>query len=296
MRYTRYLVAVLLLTGILVSVGAVPRRGSPALAPSVSDPTALGLLDRALAALDPDQLQSLETNVWQKVLLPDLEYEADGTYLMGSEQRYRLEVHTHIGSHVGTLLQVSDGECLWQATRSNGGDWDKVTRQYLHRVPPPGTTPVQPVSAATAPGVFPVTGFTGVHPLLCNLRGRLAWTGQERVVHNGEEHMLLTGRWLPQVAAVLVPPDQSWPACLPVECRLWLRTQDLWPAHMEWWGPRCEGGSPELLVCMEFRQPRRNMPLSSERCAAEFIFNPGEAKIVEVAGGLLGDVGSRGTK
>jgi hypothetical protein len=293
MRHTRYLVVVLILTGVLVSAGAVPWRGSPALAPAAIDPTAVLLLDRVLAAIDPERITSLETDIWQKVQLPDFEYEADGSYLMGSDQRYRMELHTHVGSHTGTLLQVSDGECLWQATRSNPGAWTQVTCQHLHQVPRPGTIPVKPVTAAAAPGVFPIYGFTGVYPLLCNLRSRLAWTGQEKMVHNGEEHTLLTGRWLPQVAAVLVPAEQPWPAGLPVECRLYLRTQDLWPARLEWWGSAGEGGPLEMLVCMEFRLPRLNVPLSEERCIREFSFDPGETKVRDLAGSLLGDLDNR---
>jgi len=275
MPHTRSCAVVLIGAASLALLWALPGRGTlvpPTPLPTTADPAATQLLNQALAALDPAERPFLETNVWQRVRLPHLEYESEGRFVLGTEHRYRMEFHTRIGKHKGSLLQVCDGSSLWQGTRPCAGPWTEVRRIQLEKS---ATGPVMPTDL-WAHGFT----FSGVRPLLTSLRGRLLWVRQEKTTLQNDDCLLLTGVWPPRLATVLAPADKPWPEDLPNQCRLWLDSRTLWPRRIEWLSA---GNSPRRLVEMELRVPQFLPAMSPERCHAEFTFEPGNSKVVDLS-------------
>jgi hypothetical protein len=262
MPKSRPVLLILTLIALPPLAGALPWPSRPT-PPSAADLAATGpdaeaerLLDRAIAAVDPERTPWLETSFRQRVRLPGLEYEADGDYRTGSGQRFRLEVRTRIGRTPGTLVLVGDGQHLWRGTRFGEGGWSEVTR-----------APFRPGGAN--PGLDGVN-FSGVSPLLRNLRERMVWVKHETA--NGQ--VTLTGVW-PKA-----PKKGAWPTGLPTCCRLTL-DGDGWPRRIEWWGPTTDGGGPDLLAEMEFRDPVRNRALSPYQAVSVFSFDPGKTVVVD---------------
>jgi hypothetical protein len=282
MHHTRNCAVVLLGAGSLVLLCYLPtvlaRTGlhadarSSAPLPTTADLAAVSLLDQALAGLDPVQHPFLETNVWQHVSLPDLDYSSEGRYVVGTEQRYRMEIHTRVGGREGALVQVCDGSSLWQGTRTENGPWLEVRRIQLAKTN----------SGVNMPTDLEARGFafSGVRPLLSNLRQQLLWVRQEKTLLQDADCILLTGVWPAAQSAALAPADQPWPEDLPKQCRLWLDSRTLWPRRVEWIGA---GNATQPLVEMELRAPRFLTTMSPERCQQEFTFDSGNTPVINLS-------------
>jgi hypothetical protein len=281
MWYRLLVFTVPIAAGLIGLMGALGFPSSPActtlpLPPNVPDGAAQQTIDLAIAALAPERIGYVETKLWQKVTLPNLTYKATGRYIMGPERRFRLEMHTKQGDGEGTLLTVSDGATLWEANRVGSGEWDSVTRLDLAPVidalDGEGTAALLRMEFLTSPR------FAGIVPLLRDLRVRMNWVGIQSVNYAGKRRLRLTGVWTPDFATY-IRLEQAWPAGLPEQCRLDLDPQTLWPNRLEWWGPATDGAADTLLAQIELRDPVVHSRLTAERCAKEFTFQPGDARV-----------------
>jgi hypothetical protein len=241
-------------------------------------------------AFKADRVTWLEMAIWQKVHLPGCTYEADGSYLMAPDQRFRMEMHMHPGDGEGTLLSVSDGRELWHAERSGQGAWENVTRVNLSEV---FSVMNGPAHAQLRDEFLKRPHFQGMTPLLSTLRGRLIWARSEVVRQAGGERIHLVGVWPREEARKYASPDQPWPTALPRQCHLYLDARTYWPQRLEWWGPSTAGGVDRLLVQMEFRNPVFNRPLPAEKCARLFAFHPGTAEIEDETASITAEMTRR---
>ena len=188
-----------------------------------------------MRALEPDRIAWLETKIKQRVRLPGLEYEAEGCYRAAPNNRYRLELRTHVGKTTGIVLAVSDGANVWRANRVGDGAWTDVRRVGLREV-----LEGRDVSLQQRDDFYRGPAFTGPAPLLKNLQRRMVWAKRAEVRADGRAAVELTGVWPAEQLAVLVPKDAEWPAGLPDRCRLLLDADTLWPAASD------GGGRPWL--------------------------------------------------
>jgi hypothetical protein len=278
----RFAIALLVLAALVTLAFALPwsrasRPEEPEPAESLPpEPQIERLLDDVLADLRPDQSPWLETTIRQRVHLPGVAYTAEGRYQTAPGHRCRLELRTQTGQASGTLLVVSDGQHLWRGQRVGDGAWTTVQRAGLG-----------PCFETEGVGNWPKSrgdngmSFSGVAPLLRNLRRTLDWVSQSTDA-NGE--VVLTGVWPAARRAALAPPGQSWPLGLPRRCQLTLDAATHWPRRVEWWGPQAEGNHNQLLAELEFRDPVRNQPLTPEQCATAFAFDPGLTPVTNQAG------------
>jgi hypothetical protein len=223
--------------------------------------------------VSPDRLPWLEASVWQKVRLPGLSYEAEGRYLAAPGHRFRLELRTALGNTPGELLLVSDGRHVWRGTRLGRAGWAEVSRAALRAGFDLPDGPGWPQARDGAGGLT----FSGVGPLLLNLRERLSWVGLEKQ----EGRYVLTGVWPAAARTTLRGDGAAWPAGLPRECRLTLDAATLWPRRVEWWGPPTDGGDSDLLAVVELRSPVCNRPMAPAEAAAAFTFDPGSTPVYE---------------
>jgi hypothetical protein len=237
------LAVAILLTGALSSQPADTARA--ALSPEVCT-AAVNALDEAITRLDLGHVAWLETTVWQKACFDQFTYQAEGRYLAGPDNRFRLELTTRQGNGTAIYLVVGDGKSTWEGTRFGDGSWRRVTRRSEQQ------------------------GFRGVLPLLHALRSCMTWTRRETVRRQGRIFIKLTGPLLDSTADPLARPDQPLLHCPARESRLYLDAETLWPHRVEWWGRSSSQSGDALLMQMEFRDPHFNSPLSAERCAAEF--------------------------
>jgi hypothetical protein len=286
MRLFRYLLLVLPCLGCALGVfawrsGKLLRLRQPARSPvarmyfpdAPNDPAVRALLDRALATIQPDVVQWLETDLWQRVDLPGLCYEAEGKLLLAPADRFRLELTTSTPATAGSVprrceLLVSDGTNVWSAHRGPQGDWIERPQPRESRPASAGTPP-----ARRRPELLPGRG--GPAALLAQLRTRLKWVRAKALA---DGRTVLEGLVLPG-------EGDAGPSKAIRACRVVLEAQSHWPGRIEWWGP---GAGPStgqkgdaLLIEMEFRNPILNRPLPLERCVREFNLHP-SATVVTV--------------
>ncbi len=265
----------------------------PAISPAPDprpDPEAERGMERAIEALKGDRFVWQEMAIWQKVQLPGYAYEADGCYRMAPGQRFRLEMHTHLGESEGTMLMVSDGRDLWQAVRSGEGPWENVTRLNLSEVFAVMNGPSGP---RLRDEFLQRPHFQGMAPLVRNLRHCLVWARIETIERPAGGQIHLVGVWSKEDAIRHAPAGEAWPAGLPRQCHLYLDARTHWPQRVEWWGPHAAAGADRLLVQMEFRNPVFDRPLSAEACERLFAFQPGDAEVEDETASVTADLTNR---
>lgn len=231
-----------------------------------ADPSAQQLLAQAVAALDPDRVHSIETMIWQKVMMNDLKYQAEGRYLSGPDGRFRLDLRTRVNSLEGQYRLISDGQAISQATRIGGEAWKIAKPVELSKLLPTDKT-----SPALSPDGFvqePLAG--GLFVMVRDLKQNMVWANKETVQRKEKVLYKLTGVWTAGMAREIVPVDKPWPVGTPRLARLYLDVKTLWPHRLEWWGPDPPRSGIVLLMQTEFREPVLNQALSPERCAREF--------------------------
>ncbi len=275
--------ALVLLTGALkVPSGSAPARPEPTLEDGLdgaaANVAAERALDQAIATLSSPRANWLATDVWQKVRLPDFEYEATGRYVRAPHDRFRLELRARPrGGNEGAVLLVSDGTTLWEAERAGGDTWESVSRLRLADVLARGDT------RASAPAgreeLLRGPTFTGVVPLLRNLRRRMRWVAREEL---SSSEVRLSGTWPPNKVAELMKEDEPWPEGMPRRCRLVLDTRSAWPKRIEWWGPTSPGGANVQLAEMELRAPVIGQPMPDDVAASTFSFDPGTIPVTDM--------------
>jgi hypothetical protein len=294
MSWYRYLPCILPLAGLILVTAVLAQPlgmpAPPAPAGPVDDPEAIRSLDQTMEALGPARVRWLEYGIRQKVRLPGLAFEAEGTCLRAPDNRLRMEVRTHVGGATGLLLMVSDGLHVWQASRAGDRPWAKVTRFSLQEV-------FEMIHNTGLPRLreefFEGPTLAGIGPLVHTLRGSLVWVEQKVVRGPEGDRVELTGVW-PQIRLKeVVAEDKPWPAVLPRRCVLWLDRTTHWPHRVEWWGPPVAGGKDEPLAELEFRDPVFNRPVPPERCASAFSFDPGEAEIEDRTGEVTARLAQR---
>lgn len=278
----RYAVALLLLAAL--STLAFKLQWSRASRPEQSEPAegldrspeAEHLLDEALAEFGSERSPWLEASVRQQVHLAGVAYTAEGRYQTAPGRRCRLEMRSQAGQATGTLLLVSDGRHLWRGRRIGDNAWTSVDRAALGPcITEGGVSKAAPARADNA------MQFSGVAPLLQNLRGNLEWVNLTR---DAEGHAIVTGVWPAARRAQLAPTGQAWPANMPRFCRLTIDAGSHWPQRVEWWGPQSDDNHNTLLAEMDFGAPVRNQPLTPEVCATTFAFDPGITPVKDQSG------------
>jgi hypothetical protein len=123
----------------------------------------------------------------------------------------------------------------------------------------------------------------GVELLQRNMHNQLDWVHAEET----ETGWRLLGRWK------CPPAGEPWPEALPRCCRLELRGSALWPARIEWWGPRKDNGPDRLLVELELRNPIFDHPIPDDHCVRLFSFDPGKAAVHDQTASVHNDLSNR---
>jgi hypothetical protein len=212
-------------------------------------------LDQALQALDPKQLAWVETTVWQKVTLRELTYQAEGRYLAGPGNRFRLTLRARVGDTESETWVACDGTMIRQAERWDGGRWSLSKPMELAEA-----LAAERADRSSPDGFVRAQLAGGLAALVRDLRQQLAWVRKERVRRNGRPFIKLTG----------IRPVGEAEDGRPRLARLYLDGETFWPHRLEWWGADPPRPGDVLLMQLELRDPVRNRPLPPDRCATEF--------------------------
>lgn len=292
MRWSRFLLIILLL-GALVPLSRyfsgpalslaptpdlpqAPEPEAPALPTTTTpDPAITRLLDQTIEGLSEERAPWIEAKFWQKMRLPDLCYEGEIHFQSAPGHRYRLDIQTHLSSAEGSFVMICDGADVWAGSRVGTDVWTVATRICLQEIQEMLAGPT--ISPRLRQEFLEGETFSGVLPLLRNLRRQLCWVRSEML----NTEIRLTGVWSEEQRKAMVPPGKPWPASLARQCRLSLDPRTGWPRRIEWWGPRTPGGKDGLLAEMEFREMTINRQLTEKQCAEVFHFDPGKTRVLD---------------
>jgi hypothetical protein len=216
------------------------------------------LLERVLAGLAGDRLLWLEMSVRQKMLGDD-PFDAEGRFLLGPDQRMRLELRIATPGRVGRIVVVSNGSHLWR------GRWvdDKAVAPFVEALPPPGRNNMR-----SRQEFLEARGLSGLLPLLRQIRQCLQEPVQQAGYWHGKPAIQVSGAWnAPEHVLKTLPPDLR-----ARRCNIILDAETLWPHRIEWLGSPRPLNYPVALLQMDFRDHVINRALSPSECAREFRF------------------------
>jgi hypothetical protein len=269
MPFFRFAALFFLLSAAVLLTGALTSQPVSSDSPSsASSPSAVQVLDQALARLDPKRIAWLHFNIWQKAQIARLAYESEGRYLAGPNKLFRLELTTRHGIAAVTSLSVSDGVTLWQGIQTGDGGWGDVASEKVGQVR--HTFPVAGVLAPLRENHLHTQSLGGVVPLLESLKTSILLTRKETVRRRDHIFVKLTGTFAQDDPNRPASSDQSGPDGLLRRCCLYFESETLWPHRLEWWGVDPDRPGESLLVQLELRDPILNQGLSAEECAREF--------------------------
>jgi hypothetical protein len=216
------------------------------------------LLGRVLDALAGDRVLWLEMSVRQK-MFGDEPFDAEGRYLLGPDQRMRLELRITTAGKVGRVLAVSDGAHLWRCRWTD----DQAAPPTSEELPVRG-----PNNVRTRQEFLEARGLSGLLPLLRQIRQCLQEPVQQAGFWQGKPAIQVSGAWnTSEDILKTLPPDLR-----ARRCNIILDAETLWPHRIEWLGSPRPLNYPVALLQMDFRDPVINRALSPVECAREFRF------------------------
>jgi hypothetical protein len=253
----------------------------PARQAAKADPQGTKTLDEAIKQLDPKKLAWVQTTFWERADVQGLSFQAEGSYLSAPDHRLHLDLNVHMDDAKGKLEIVSDGTRLWEAMQL--GQQPRFVRQKVELAKVLESLNGNVEADKVRDEFFQAQLFAGIVPLLQSIQKRMIVTRQDKARHNGKEATKLTAGWGPEISKAISTSDKPWPAFYARQCCIYLEPlgpeKILWPQRFEWWGPAPPRPGDSMLLEIEFRDPKLNQPLSPERCAQEFKFEPGTGEI-----------------
>lgn len=209
----------------------------PAPAASAAAPTeAEKVLDAALEKIKA--LKSVSASVRQEGKMLGQQFQITGRYLKGTPDRiYLLLELSGLGDVTGKMLQVCDGQVLWEykevlktpdirkrtlapifeKLKSPDSD-DEIRQQVLNQL-----------------------GFAGPDALLAGLRQAIEFNQKEEAELDGRKVFIIRGRWkdratLSGPGQPALPPTGPLPPYVPSLAAVWIGQEDGWPYRVELYG------------------------------------------------------------
>lgn len=211
-------------------------------------------LDEAIAKLKA--VESLSADVEQSVRMLDQRFKVSGQYLRAPGYRtYLLLEVSGLGDVKGTMLQVCDGETMWEYKRvlEQPSLSKRTMAPILELLARPEADP------ELREQVLMRLGFPGPDALLAGLRAACEFNQKEEKALNGKKVWVIRGRW--KDTSRLTSPDQppipnnvGLPPYVPSLVYVWLGQEDGWPYQVELSG--------RALTMMEMQKDTRELDAS----------------------------------
>ena len=207
--------------------------GNPA-EPAPEPPTeAERLIDLAIKKIAA--LKSVSADMVQDVVMLKQSFSIKGRYLKGPSSRMYLKLTvTGLPDSSGTMLQVCDGDTLW--------DYQQILESQTYRklsIKPVFEQLNSPeIDAKTRDMVMTQLGFTGPEALLMGLRKSVKFDQKEEGTLDGKPVWVLRGTWRNRNGLVgpdqrPLPPTGPLPAFVPSLATLYIGQKDGWPYKMD---------------------------------------------------------------
>lgn len=260
---------------------------SPADAPS--SPAALGaveLLQKARETLVYNRA-SVSAKIREQVSIAGRACEASGTYEAGVFPKLRVAFEMEIGNSTGTLLEVCDGQLLWnvQEIRVAGSDTPtvKISRTVIADILGAWEENLDsPQAVLTAK-----LGVGGLPALLAALERSMVFDGVKIDEHGGQPYSVIQGRWNDEYRARFGGEGKSLPEFVPDRVRIYLDQQTLFPTRILY----LKEAPPEarlpfqLLLSLEFSDIVLDGPVDDDRFR---YVPPDEAQVENRTSKILG--------
>ncbi|MDR3621454.1 MAG: hypothetical protein P4L85_19040 [Paludisphaera borealis] len=207
--------------------------GATAEAPAEPPTEAERLIDAAIKKIAA--VKSVSADLQQNVKMLGQKFEIKGRYLKAPASKVYLKMSiSGLPGSTGTMLQVCDGEVLW--------DYQQILEAQEYR-----RLSVKPIfERLNSPDIDPVMrdqvlgglGFAGPETLLLGLRKSIKFDQKEEGDWQGMPVYILRGTWRNREG--LIGPDQQpvrpigWlPAYVPSQANLYIGKENGWPYKLE---------------------------------------------------------------
>jgi len=180
-------------------------------------------------------VKSVSADMVQNIVMLKQKFDIKGRYLKGPDSRTYLKLTVSgLPDSNGTLLQVCDGETLWEYQQIlESQNYRKLSiKPIFERLNSPD------IDANTRDQILNQMGFAGPDALLVGLRKSVRFDQKEENTLDGKAMWVLRGTWRNRNG--LVGPDQRplpatgpLPAFVPSLATLYLGKDDGWPYRMD---------------------------------------------------------------
>lgn len=214
---------------LLIPLVARAQAPGTALAPEEPPTPAESQLDEAIKQVAA--LKSVSADILQHVEMLGQSFELKGRYLKAPNHRVYLRLTVSgLVDGAGTMLQVSDGETLWdyqQVLESQSYHKLKIA-PILEKLKSPE------LDSDIREQVVTQLGFSGPDALLMGLRKAIRFDQKEEQTIDGNTVWILRGTWKNREGLVgpnqqPLPPTGSLPAYIPSQATLWIGKDNGWP-------------------------------------------------------------------
>ncbi len=217
------------------ATGAAPAAtaGKPGELPQEPPTEAERLIDLAIKKIAG--VKSVSADMVQHIEMLKQKFDIQGRYLKGPDSRTYLKLTVSgLPDSNGTLLQVCDGETLWEYQQIlESQNYRKLSiKPIFERLNSPD------IDANTRDQILNQMGFAGPDALLVGLRKSVRFDQKEEDTLDGKAMWVLRGTWRNRNG--LVGPDQRplpatgpLPAFVPSLATLHLGKDDGWPYRMD---------------------------------------------------------------
>ena len=209
--------------------GGAPAGPAAEAAPPEPPTPAEELLDAAIKKVVA--LTSVSADIQQQAEMLGQRFDVKGRYLKAPNNRVYLRLAVSgLAKSTGTMLQVCDGETLWdfqQVLESQNYHTLKIA-PILEKLKSPE------LDDALREQVMTQLGFSGPDALLVGLRKALRFDQKEEGTLDGKAVWILRGTWKDREGLIgpdqqPLPPTASLPAYIPSLATVWIGKEDGWP-------------------------------------------------------------------
>jgi hypothetical protein len=179
-------------------------------------------------------LQSISADITQTAEILNQKFELKGQYLKAPNQKIRMQLTlSGLDSATGSMLQVCDGEILWDVQQVLDSQSYRTRRigDILKKVNDPR------MDVTLREQILAQLGFAGPESLLVGLRKSIKFETMTDDTLNGKKVVIVQGEWKDRSSLVApgqppLPMNAPLPAYVPSIVRAWIGKEDGWPYQL----------------------------------------------------------------
>lgn len=212
--------------------------------------------------------RSIKAKILQTVAIGTRRFKAEGTYIQGSNLRLRLEFTVKSGELTGTLLEVCDGQVLWN--RYTVGGTSRITRRDVRQILDAArSAPQSPENV-----LISELGLGGLPALMASVEQSMKFRTVREEEIDGQKFVVLEGGWGQKFMDEWKRSNPKSPDRLsdhiPDSLRLYLDSSTLLPRRFLFLKRNPDTKQTKPMVTVDFIDLVLNAPISED----EFYFIP----------------------